>query len=68
MSTSTDILRHSVCRSILSPFESWVRRSLRERFTMVSNENLPPEILLQFEDAHEAGQGPPAQQARTARG
>ena len=68
MSPSTDIVRHPVCRPALSPFEAWVRRSLRDRFTMVSNENLPPEILLQFDDVYAADCTPVATHIRTARG
>ncbi|BAK84038.1 hypothetical protein D3W54_05360 [Komagataeibacter medellinensis] len=52
MSSLPDIVQHHSPRRTFSPFESWVRQSLRNRFTMVSNENLPPEILLQIDDAY----------------
>ncbi|MCE2565174.1 hypothetical protein [Komagataeibacter sp. FNDCF1] len=53
MSPSHEIARSSVHRRPFSPFESWVRTSLHDRFEMVSNENLPPEILLQFDGTHD---------------
>ena len=54
MSPLPDIVQgHDGARGF-SPFESWVRQSLRNRFAMVSNKNLPPEILLQIDTGYEA--------------
>ena len=54
MSPSHQIAHSPVHRRPFSPFESWVRTSLHDRFEMVSNENLPPEILLQFDATYDA--------------
>ena len=67
MSSLPDIVQHHGPGRTFSPFESWVRQSLRTRFAMVSNENLPPEILLQVDDAYAAGGTPTAGHKRTGR-
>lgn len=67
MSSLPDIVQHHGPGRTFSPFESWVRQSLRNRFTMVSNENLPPEILLQIDDAYATAHTPTARRKRTGR-